>query len=216
MVEALLDAAKALVQIVTPLNLAVVSFIEAIFFPIPPDVLLIPLVLLRPAEGLVFALIAAICSVLGAVCGYALGKRAGRPVLNRVISPQRFAQAEWLMRRYDVWAIAVAGFTPVPYKVFAIASGLFAIELWRLVVVSTQRFADAEWMLRRYDVWDVAVAGFTPVRYKVFAIASGVFAIELWRFVVVSLISRGTRFVLIALLLVYFGPQMADFIQEHF
>ena len=166
MVEALLDAAKALVQIVTPLNLAVVSFIEAIFFPIPPDVLLIPLVLLRPAEGLVFALIAAICSVLGAVCGYALGKRAGRPVLNRVISPQRFAQAEWLLRRYDVWAIAVAGFTPVPYKVFAIASGVFAIDLWR--------------------------------------------------FVVVSLISRGTRFVLIALLLVYFGPQMADFIQEHF
>lgn len=166
MVEALLDAAKALVQIVTPLNLAVVSFIEAIFFPIPPDVLLIPLVLLRPAEGLVFALIAAICSVLGAVCGYALGKRAGRPVLNRVILPQRFAQAEWLLRRYDVWAIAVAGFTPVPYKVFAIASGVFAIDLWR--------------------------------------------------FVVVSLISRGTRFVLIALLLVYFGPQMADFIQEHF
>lgn len=166
MVEALVSAVKTLVHVVTPLNLAVVSFIEAVFFPIPPDVLLIPLVLMRPEEGLIFALIATLFSVLGACLGYFLGARGGRPILNRFIPAPRFDQVQKLFDRYDVWAIAIAGFTPVPYKVFAIAAGVFSIDMWR--------------------------------------------------FVLVSLLSRGVRFGLIAVLLMYFGPQMADFIQEHF
>lgn len=166
MLDSLLEAAKALVHIVTPLNLFIVSFIEAIFFPVPPDVVLIPLVLMRPEEGLLFAFLATVASVMGATVGYFLGKRGGRPLLRRFVSSERIVQAEQLLGRYDVWAIAVAGFTPVPYKVFALAAGTLLLN-WK-------------------------------------------------RFVIVSFLSRFARFGLIAFLLMLYGAQIADFIQQNF
>lgn len=136
MIETLLEAAKALVHVVTPLNLFVVSFIEAIFFPIPPDVVLIPLVLLRPEEGALFALFATVGSVLGAAVGYYAGLLGGQPVLRRFASERRIEEAKRLFERYDVWAIAIAGFTPIPYKVFAVAAGVFTIKLHRFLIAS--------------------------------------------------------------------------------
>lgn len=136
MIGTLLEAAKTLVHVVTPLNLAVVSFIEAIFFPIPPDVVLIPLVLMRPEGGLTFAGIATVASVVGALCGYLFGNKGGRPILSRLTSAKRFTQVKELLERYDVWAIAIAGFTPIPYKVFAVAAGVFQISLGRFLLVS--------------------------------------------------------------------------------
>lgn len=119
-----------------PASLFVLSFIESIFFPIPPDVVLLPLSALQPDRALFFALLTTIGSVSGASLGYVLGYGGGRPILRRLVSPQRIQQAEDLMNRYDVWAIAIAGFTPVPYKVFAIASGVFRVWFPRFLVVS--------------------------------------------------------------------------------
>src|SRR5690625_3920488 len=128
MLEWLTEASQGLAKVATPFNLFWVSFIEAIFFPIPPDVMLIPLVLLRPSEGLLFALMATVGSVLGATVGYGIGLKGGRPVLSRFASRQRINQIESLLGRYDTWATAVAAFTPIPYKVFAIAAGVFSLD----------------------------------------------------------------------------------------
>lgn len=166
MLEALLDAAKSLVHIVTPLNLFVISFIEAIFFPIPPDVVLIPLVLLRPEGGLFYALLAAVASVMGATVGYFIGSKGGKPILRRFASNERIVQTQQLLERYDAWAIAIAAFTPIPYKVFAIAAGVFSLDLRR--------------------------------------------------FLIVSIVSRASRFGLIAVTLMIYGAQVAEFIQRHF
>lgn len=136
MLHTLLEAAKALIHIVTPLNLAFISFIEAIFFPIPPDAILIPLVLLNPHNAILFALITAVTSVLGASVGYFIGRRGGRPILDRFASSERIQQIEELFAKYDVWSTAIAAFTPIPYKVFALAAGVFSIPLGRFLVVS--------------------------------------------------------------------------------
>src|SRR5690625_3963297 len=114
MLESLFEAAKSLVHIITPLNLMIVSFIEAIFFPIPPDVVLIPLVLMRPEGGLIYASLAAVASVAGAMVGYFIGHKGGKPILRRFASNNNIMKAQELLERYDTWAIAIAGFTPVP------------------------------------------------------------------------------------------------------
>lgn len=132
----LIEATKALAAVITLPNLLLVSFIEAIFFPVPPDVVLIPLVIQQPSGGLLFAALTTVASVMGAVVGYAIGLKGGRPVLSRFASEQRIAQAKKLLDKYDAWAIAVAAFTPIPYKVFAIAAGVFVLDWKRFVLVS--------------------------------------------------------------------------------
>lgn len=166
MLEWLIDASQTLGKVATPLNLFWVSFIEAIFFPIPPDVVLIPLVLLRPSGALLFVLLATVGSVLGASIGYGIGLKGGRPFLARFASGQTVARIESLLGRYDYWATAVAGFTPIPYKLFALAAGAFMLD------------------------------------FK--------------RFIIVSILSRGLRFSIIALLLARYGPDMKVFIEAHF
>lgn len=132
----------AFISSVTPVNLVVLSFFEAIFFPVPPDTLLIPLVLMRPAAGLWYAVLASSASVLGAMVGYWIGLKGGKPFLRRFVDDKKFDQVEALFQRYEVWAIAIAGFTPIPYKVFALSAGLFDVRLGRFVLVSiVSRFA---------------------------------------------------------------------------
>ena len=75
---------------------------------------------------LIYAAITSIASTLGGIFGYLIGKRAGRPILSRFIKEENFHKIEDMFARYGGWAVAVAGFTPIPYKVFTIASGYFA------------------------------------------------------------------------------------------
>jgi membrane protein YqaA with SNARE-associated domain len=117
------------------------AFAESSFFPIPPDVLLIALCLTDASiESLsVAAWFGAICTVgstVGGAFGYVLGMKAGRPILARLTTAERIEAVERLLQKYDVWAIAIAGFTPVPYKVFTIASGLLRVRFWRFMIVS--------------------------------------------------------------------------------
>lgn len=120
-----------------PFGLFVLAFIEASFFPVPPDVLLIPLVIASPEMALFLAAIATVGSVTGAVVGYEAGRRGGRPVMNEIVSDRNIRRVEEYYNRYGVFAVGVAGFSPVPYKVFAISSGVFEMDLKSFVAVST-------------------------------------------------------------------------------
>jgi membrane protein YqaA with SNARE-associated domain/membrane-associated phospholipid phosphatase len=106
-------------------GLFILAFTEASFFPIPPDIVLLPLALISPGRALYYAAITSAASTLGGIFGYLIGVRAGRPILSRFIKENNFHKIEEMFSRYGGWAVAVAGFTPIPYKVFTIASGVF-------------------------------------------------------------------------------------------
>ena len=118
------------------LALFVLAFCESSFFPIPPDVLLIALCMANPPMSLWYALICSLGSVLGGVFGYGLGRIGGRPLLERWVSVERIQLVQRYFQRWDVWSVAVAGFTPIPYKVFTISAGAFLLDFVRFMVAS--------------------------------------------------------------------------------
>lgn len=116
--------------------LAVVSFTESIISPFPPDPILIAAAVFNPAMALIFAAVVTAASVLGALVGHWLGKRFGRPILNRFFSPQKVLRVEALFQKYGVWAIVFAAVTPVPYKVFAVTAGAMDMSLRPFILAS--------------------------------------------------------------------------------
>jgi len=113
-----------------------VAFAESSFFPIPPDVLLIALCVGEPSRSLWFALVCSAGSVLGGSAGYAIGYWGGRPLLYRLFSRHRVEVVASYFDRYNAWAVGIAGLTPVPYKVFTISGGAFAIDFRVFVLAS--------------------------------------------------------------------------------
>ena len=116
--------------------LLVSSFAESIFFPIPPDPLLLAVALVQQPIAVLLGVLVAVASVVGAVVGHALGMRLGRPILARMFSESRVAYVDRLFERYGVWAILIAAFTPVPYKVFAIAAGVWHMDRRKFIIAS--------------------------------------------------------------------------------
>ena len=116
--------------------LALNAFIEAIFFPIPPDVLLITLCSVNPERSFLYALITTIFSTLGGIVGYYLGFFGGRPLAERYFGKEKVARVHRLYEAYEGLIILLAGFTPLPYKVFTITSGVLFASLWKLIVFS--------------------------------------------------------------------------------
>lgn len=112
------------------------AFIEAIIFPIPPDVLLVPMALINHKAALGYALVATAASVGGGYFGYLIGEYAGQPLLQRLARPETVDRIDALFARYGGWAVAIAGLTPIPYKVFTIASGLFKVRVATFMVAS--------------------------------------------------------------------------------
>lgn len=112
------------------------AFIESSFFPIPPDVLLMVLCFKQPLLSFWFAFVCTLGSIFGAVFGYYIGKLGGRPLMNKIISRDKILSAEKYYIKYDVWAVAIAGFTPIPYKVFTITSGVFNMNFRRFIIAS--------------------------------------------------------------------------------
>ncbi len=111
-----------------PLGLAILSFSEAIFFPVPPDVLLIPLTLLDPRNGLLYGLITVAFSVAGGLVGYYLGRSLGRPLLIRLVGERRVGPLEAHFQRYGALAVGLAAFTPLPYKAFTVGAGALGLR----------------------------------------------------------------------------------------
>jgi len=119
--------------------LAALSFAESSFFPIPVDVMLAPMCLARLPRAWRYALIATVFSVIGGVAGYAIGYGAFEWIHPWLVESPYWAAYEtsrtWF-DRYGVWVIFVAGFSPIPYKVFTIAAGVAALNPLAFFVAS--------------------------------------------------------------------------------
>ncbi len=120
--------------------LFVLAFIEASFFIVPPDVLLIALCIGKPRRSLPFAAICTVGSVLGGSFGYLIGHQLyeliGRPIIEFYDAGEAFQRVGELYRANLVLALGTAGFTPIPYKVFTIAAGAFAVPFVPFVIIS--------------------------------------------------------------------------------
>lgn len=151
-----------------PLWLAVISFAESSFFPIPPDALLVPMALARPDRAFRLALICTVASVLGGALGYLIGYA----LYDQLALP--------LIRLYHYEAAAAA---------------------------FQERFNE-------YGLWVILIKGLTPIPYKIVTIASGAAHFNFLIFLAASLVTRGARFFLIALLLRRFGAPVREFIER--
>ena len=120
--------------------LAIVSFIEASFFPIPPDVMLIPMVLMKPSRAWFFALIATVFSVLGGVFGYMIGafsyEQFAQPILYTLGKEAEMANFSQKYNEVGLWAVITAGISPIPFKVITIMSGATNLNFVVFVVAS--------------------------------------------------------------------------------
>lgn len=120
--------------------LAAVAFIESSVFPIPPDVLLIPMILATPSRAFGFAAVATLASVLGGMLGYAIGwglmDAVGWPLLNFYGKADAFQTLSARFNDWGGWAVLIAGVTPFPYKVITIFSGTTGLNLPLFIGVS--------------------------------------------------------------------------------
>ncbi len=119
-----------------PWGLFGMAFAESSFFPIPPDVLLMALAAVNPANAIFLAAITSLASVMGGIFGYWLGYKGGRPLLYRWFKTEKVQVVERYYQRWDVWAVGMAGLTPLPYKVFTISAGAFNLDFIRFVIAS--------------------------------------------------------------------------------
>jgi membrane protein YqaA with SNARE-associated domain len=121
--------------------LFILAFSESSFFPIPPDVLLIALAVGKPKKALKFALICSVGSVLGGIMGYLIGWQFMAVVGHKIIAfyglTEKVATIASLYNQYNAWAVGIAGFTPIPYKVFTITAGAFRINFPIFLLAST-------------------------------------------------------------------------------
>ena len=148
--------------------LALVSFVESSFFPIPPDIIMIPMILARPSRAWLIAGIALTASVLGGLLGYAIGALAfeqiGQPILQSLGKADSMADFSARFNDLGFWAVLTAGLTPFPFKVITIMSG------WTGIPLAT--------------------------------------------FIITSILARGLRFYIVALLLWKYGAPIKDFIEK--
>lgn len=116
--------------------LFIFAFWESSFFPLPPDPLLIAMAIGRPDLALWYAAVCTVASVLGALLGYLIGFKGGRPIAERLFKQERIDTASGLYQRYDAWAVGAAALTPIPYKVFTITAGIARVNVKRFVLAS--------------------------------------------------------------------------------
>ncbi len=122
------------------LALLVVAFAESSFFPLPPDLLLIPMMLARPAQAWRLAAFATLASVVGGLLGYAIGyflfDAIGRPILEYYHAMGSYEALRAGFAKWGVWIIILKGMTPIPYKLITIASGVAQFNLWAFIGAS--------------------------------------------------------------------------------
>ncbi|MCC3862089.1 YqaA family protein [Pseudemcibacter aquimaris] len=120
--------------------LALLSFAESSFFPIPPDVLLLPMVLTAPTKAFRIAFVCSAASVLGGIFGYIIGAYffdvVGQPIVDFYSLQHQFEQFKVLYNDHGAIIVAVAGFSPIPYKVFTIASGVTGLDISTFITAS--------------------------------------------------------------------------------
>ena len=150
--------------------LSLISFAESSVFPIPPDIILIPMALASKVNALFYAFLCTLFSVLGGVLGYTIG------------------------------------------YFFFNSIGLYIVEFYHL----ENSFSVFEDYYKEFGILIVLGAGITPFPYKFITIASGVFGLNIFLFIIISIIGRGLRFYLIAILLYFFGEKIKLIIDKYF
>ncbi len=123
-----------------PRYLGALSFAESSFFPVPPDVMLIPMVLARPPRAWYYAALTTAASVAGGVAGYYIGvflyQELALPIIQAYHAEARFARVQDWFAAYGFWVVFLAGFSPIPYKLFTISAGVTAMALGPFVLAS--------------------------------------------------------------------------------
>ncbi len=143
-----------------PVALGAVSFAESSFFPIPPDVVLLPMALARPEKAYTYAAICTVTSVLGGLLGYAIGAllydTLGVWLVGVYGYGQKIETFRALYQEWGHWIILIKGLTPIPYKIVTIASGIAEYNLFWFVVLSIitrgMRFFLIAALIHRYGV----------------------------------------------------------------
>jgi membrane protein YqaA with SNARE-associated domain len=138
-----------------------VSFAESSFFPVPPDVMLVPMSLARPGRAWVYALVCTITSVAGGVVGYAIGALLYDSIGQWLIQLYGYGDKVEAFRtsyaEYGAWIILLKGLTPIPYKIVTITSGFADYNLWLFILFSViargGRFFIVAIVLNRYGTW---------------------------------------------------------------
>jgi membrane protein YqaA with SNARE-associated domain len=136
----------------------VVSFAESSFFPIPPDVMLVPMILANRQKAFEIALVCTVCSVLGGLLGYAIGfyffETIGAWVVKTYGLQAGLEKFRDEFTRYGTWVILIKGLTPIPYKLVTIASGAAHFDLftfvWASIVTRGVRFFLVAALLWKY------------------------------------------------------------------
>jgi len=125
--------------------LAIIAFVESSVFPIPPDVLMIPMIIAAPRRAFLIASVATVASVLGGGFGYYIGATLydsiGQPVLDFYGKSDKFEALKIAYNEKGIWAVLIAGITPFPYKVITILSGATGLNFW--IFMATSIFARA-------------------------------------------------------------------------
>lgn len=116
------------------------SFAESVFFPIPPDVMLAPMSLSQPHKAWHFALITTLCSIFGGIAGYLLGYFAFDAWISPLIESWGYdhklnVATEWF-NQYGVWVVFLAGFSPIPYKIFTVSAGFLQMAFLPFLLAS--------------------------------------------------------------------------------
>ena len=138
--------------------MGVVSFAESSFFPIPPDVMLVPMILANRRKAFTIALVCTVCSVLGGLLGYAIGfyffETIGAWVVKTYGLQAGLEKFRDEFTRYGTWVILIKGLTPIPYKLVTIASGAAHFDLftfvWASIVTRGARFFLVAALLWKY------------------------------------------------------------------
>ena len=139
-------------------TLALVSFAESSFFPIPPDVMVVPMVLARREQAYRIAAICTIASVLGGIAGYAIGmflyESVGQWLIRLYGMSEGIETFRETYREWGAWIILIKGFTPIPFKLVTIASGIASFNFALFVLLATitrgLRFFLIAFLLKRY------------------------------------------------------------------
>lgn len=122
-----------------PIFLSGLSFAESSFFPIPPDVMLMPMSLAQPQKAFYYAWLTTVFSILGGLLGYVIGYWAMdmlQPVIEELGYQGKLAQINNWFTEYGVWIVFIAGFSPIPYKLFTISAGASGMALLPFMVAS--------------------------------------------------------------------------------
>ncbi|MBT3933686.1 MAG: DedA family protein [Bacteroidetes bacterium] len=162
-----------------PTALFFIAMSESVFFPIPPDVLLIALAIGFRKRALFFGAVCFAGSILGAIIGYIIG--------------------------YNLWWESMDVYSQFAYFFYNHIPG-FTIE----------KFIKIQQLYEQYNFYIIFTAGFTPLPYKIFTLTAGAYAINFPMFIIASMVSRGTRFFLIAGLIWKYGKPIKEFIDKYF